>query len=155
MACVSTKDKVSFRKQVLAWTENWNNTNQDLSKFTSSDLSREAEQINHGFLAVTVSKGLTSQQSQPTLHHVKPSCSTRLQRHPTSSTESTNDSWNYPGGNKKHFFKTKEQNKTNKRKSWKKKEPSNQTTVATTKQWVFLTGSLGESNLVSGLSEEK
>lgn len=116
MACVSTKNEVSWREAGFSLDQKlWNTTNQDFSKFTSSDLSREAEQIDRGFLVVSVSKGLSSQQSQPTLHCVEPSSSIRL--HPAQTTI---DSWNYTGGNKRHFFKTKERNKTNKWKSWKK-----------------------------------
>lgn len=118
MACVSTKDEVSWQEAGFSLDQKlWNTTNQDFIKFTASDLSREAEQIDRGFLVVSVSKGLSSQQSQPTLHRVEPSSSTRP--HPA---QSTNNSWNYTGGNKKHFFKTKEWNKTNRRKNLKKRK---------------------------------
>lgn len=118
MACVSTKDEVSCQEAGFSLDQKlWNTTNQDFIKFTASDFSREAEQIDRGFLVVSVSKGLSSQQSQPTLPRVEPSSSTRL--HPA---QSTNDSRNYIGGNKKHFFKTKEWNKTNRRKNLKKRK---------------------------------
>ena len=128
MACVSTKDEVSWQEAGFSLNQKlWNNTNQDLSKFTSSDLSREAEQINHGFLAVTVSKGLTSQQSQPTLCRVKPSSSTRLQRHPTSSTE---HQWlvKLPWREQEAFLqnqKMKQNKQTKKLKKERTKQPNN------------------------------
>lgn len=62
MACVSTKDEVSWQEAGFSLDQKlWNTTNQDFIKFTASDFSREAEQIDRGFLVVSVSKGLSSQ----------------------------------------------------------------------------------------------
>lgn len=74
-------------------------------------------------MVVTRSRELTSQQRQPTLHHVKPCFH---QATVTSNIQqSTSDLKNYAGGKKKHFLKTKEQSKTNKKKLEKKKNQLN------------------------------